>query len=152
MTTEPKPTIDELVRTEYAWTERQREVLDFIARGRSNPEIAVALGISLDGAKWHMREILSKLGVESREEAAEYWRRRNGWHSRLSSVFRGLQWLTGPGWLALDWPQRRWWLRSGRSGSSSRSAQTAPPPARPAHHPKYPPRQLRSPNWEASTR
>jgi hypothetical protein len=43
----------------------------------SNQEIADALGISLDGAKWHLREILSKLGVDSREEAAEYWRRRS---------------------------------------------------------------------------
>lgn len=94
MSAEPRPSIDDLVGIEFEWTERQRQVLDLIARGRSNPEIAAALGISLDGAKWHMREILSKLGVESREEAAEYWRRRNGWHSRLSRAFRGTHWFT----------------------------------------------------------
>jgi DNA-binding CsgD family transcriptional regulator len=62
-----------------AWTARQKEVLDLIARSKTNQEVADTLGISLDGAKWHMREILSKLGVDTREEAAEYWRRRNGW-------------------------------------------------------------------------
>ncbi len=54
--------------------DRQQEVLTLIAKGRTNPEIAAELGITLDGAKWHVREILSKLGVESREEAAAYWR------------------------------------------------------------------------------
>lgn len=72
---------------EYAWTPRQREVLDLVARGRSNQEIADALGISLDGAKWHMREVLSKLDVATREEAADYWRRRNGLVGRLARAF-----------------------------------------------------------------
>ncbi|MEX0782848.1 MAG: helix-turn-helix transcriptional regulator [Dehalococcoidia bacterium] len=75
---------------EIAWTPRQREVLDLIARGKTNQEVADTLGISLDGAKWHMREILSKLNVDSREEAAEYWRRRNGWRGRWLSRVGGL--------------------------------------------------------------
>ncbi|MGK2964804.1 MAG: helix-turn-helix domain-containing protein, partial [Tepidiformaceae bacterium] len=45
-------------------TGRQREVLNLIARGYTNPQIADALGVSIDGAKWHVREILSKLGVD----------------------------------------------------------------------------------------
>ena len=56
-------------------TGRQREVLALIARGYTNPQIADALGVTIDGAKWHVREIMSKLGVDSREEAAEWWRR-----------------------------------------------------------------------------
>jgi DNA-binding CsgD family transcriptional regulator len=84
------PAIGDLLARDYAWTTRQRQVLDLIARDRSNAEIAAELGVSLDGAKWHMREILSKLGVDTREEAAEYWRRYNGWQSRFARVFRGL--------------------------------------------------------------
>lgn len=57
-------------------TSRQREVLELIARGRTNSEIAAQLGITLDGAKWHVREILGKLDVTSREEAAQAWRER----------------------------------------------------------------------------
>lgn len=72
------------------WTERQREVLDLIVKGKSNGEIAELLGLSLDGVKWHMREILSKLGVESRTDAAEYWRRRNGLPSRFARAIRSL--------------------------------------------------------------
>ena len=53
--------MEERLRTDYAWTPRQREVLDLIARGRSNTEIAEDLGLSLAGAKWHVSEVLSKL-------------------------------------------------------------------------------------------
>jgi len=58
-------------RLEYEHlTPRQRQVLDLIAKGYTNPQIADTLGVSIDGAKWHVREILSKLGVDSREELA----------------------------------------------------------------------------------
>jgi len=55
-------------------TPRQREVLDLIAAGLTNAEIGERLGISLDGAKWHVSEVLSRLQVERREDAAELWR------------------------------------------------------------------------------
>ncbi|MEX0781363.1 MAG: helix-turn-helix transcriptional regulator [Dehalococcoidia bacterium] len=71
-------------------TARQREVLALIARGRTNGEIAGQLGITLDGVKWHVRGILSELGVESREEAAEVWRVR----PRLPMP----GWFAWPGW------------------------------------------------------
>lgn len=57
-------------------SERQREVLELIARGRTNAEIGEALGISLDGAKWHVSEIIAKLGVADRDEAVAAWRHR----------------------------------------------------------------------------
>jgi len=84
------------------WTARQRQVLDLLAHGRTNPEIADELGISLDGAKWHVREIIGTLGVDSREEAADHWRAENGLARRL---FRGLAgtfgMFAGPaGWVA----------------------------------------------------
>lgn len=65
------------------WTPRQREVLDLLVKGCTNREIAERLGISLDGAKWHVSEIITRLGVESRDEAAEYWRHQNGLRMRF---------------------------------------------------------------------
>ncbi len=58
------------MRRQDALTTREREVLDLIRRGLTNEEIAQRLGISLDGAKYHVSQILSKLGVGTREEAA----------------------------------------------------------------------------------
>ena len=40
--------------------------------GRSNGEIARELGISPDGAKFHVSEIITKLGVATRREAAQW--------------------------------------------------------------------------------
>jgi len=88
----------ERLREDYSWTPRQREVLDLVACGRSNTEIAEALGISLSGAKWHVSEILSKLNSDSREEAAEYWRRYNGLAPRFARIFRGLSVSSGVRW------------------------------------------------------
>jgi DNA-binding CsgD family transcriptional regulator len=71
-------------------TARQREVLALLAKRRTNAEIASDLGISLDGAKWHVSEIIGRLGVESRDEAAECWRRYNGLPARLRRIALGL--------------------------------------------------------------
>ncbi len=68
-------------RYKHDLTPKQEEILRMVQAGKTNAEIADALGISLDGAKYHLREILSKLGAESREEAVETWqsgRRRFG--------------------------------------------------------------------------
>jgi hypothetical protein len=65
-------------------------VLDLLVRGRTNGQIAETLGISLDGAKWHVSEIITRLGVDSRDEAAEYWRERNGLRMRFSRFLGGL--------------------------------------------------------------
>ncbi len=76
--------------TRHELSERQREVLALIAEGKTNPEIADALGISLDGAKFHVREILAKLNVESREEAAAIWRNERRPTARVTSLLRGI--------------------------------------------------------------
>jgi ATP/maltotriose-dependent transcriptional regulator MalT len=51
-------------------TTREREVLELIALGRSNREIADALFISQSTAGVHVSNILGKLGVKGRGEAA----------------------------------------------------------------------------------
>ncbi len=51
-------------------TRRETDVLRWIARGKSNREIAVALNISPRTVKKHLEHIYKKLGVKSRLAAA----------------------------------------------------------------------------------
>ena len=61
----------------------QLEVLELLAQGLSNKEIAAVLGFTIDGTKAHLRAIFSKLGVADRTEAVvtaiqRGWRRVDG--------------------------------------------------------------------------
>jgi len=57
-------------------THREQEVLSFAAEGATDKEIADALCISQHTVKSHMRNILAKLHVSSRREAARYARHK----------------------------------------------------------------------------
>jgi DNA-binding CsgD family transcriptional regulator len=56
-------------------TPREREILDLVAQGKANKEIALALGISERTARTHVSHVLRKLGVSSRTQAALLARR-----------------------------------------------------------------------------
>ena len=55
-------------------TPRQAQVLERIAAGMTNAEIAEDLGIGYESAKSHVSEILARLDVSTRQEAADLWR------------------------------------------------------------------------------
>ncbi len=68
-----------LVRSAGAWrsgaeldalTSREREVLAELTKGRSNREIARALGVAEKTVKAHVSSVLAKLGVQDRTQAA----------------------------------------------------------------------------------
>ncbi len=82
-------------------TPREWEVLELLRQGLSNPEIAERLGISRAGAKYHVAEILGKLGLSSREEAA-LWRPEEA----------------RPWWVAAFAPLAFLWKRAGIAGAS----------------------------------
>jgi DNA-binding CsgD family transcriptional regulator/tetratricopeptide (TPR) repeat protein len=54
----------------FGLTDRELEVLELVAAGRSNPQIATELFISPKTASVHVSNIIAKLGVTSRGEAA----------------------------------------------------------------------------------
>jgi DNA-binding CsgD family transcriptional regulator/5'-deoxynucleotidase YfbR-like HD superfamily hydrolase len=76
-------------------SQRERQVLDLIRLGLTNEEIAQRLRISLDGAKYHVSQILSKLCVSTREEAA-VWQ-----PPERRSLYWKLGWVGGAGAVAI---------------------------------------------------
>ncbi len=64
-------------------TDREREVLEYLADGKSYAAIAKAMFLSVDGVGYHIRNIYEKLHVKSRAEAVSA-----GLRQRLIRFFR----------------------------------------------------------------
>jgi LuxR family maltose regulon positive regulatory protein len=58
-----------LARPPDELTARERSIIEFIARGRSNKEIARELGVTPETIKTHLKRIFQKLSAESRAQA-----------------------------------------------------------------------------------
>lgn len=71
---EPEPEQDRL----HSLSPREREILELIAQGASNKEVARALGIAETTVKIHVQHILRKLNLSSRVQAAVYLAGRVG--------------------------------------------------------------------------
>ncbi len=70
-------------------TPREWEVLALLRQNLTNEAIAARLGVTHAAAKYHVSEILSKLGVSSHEEAAAWApavERRPWWAAALGSL------------------------------------------------------------------
>jgi DNA-binding NarL/FixJ family response regulator len=57
-------------------TERERDIMNKLARGLPDKEIAAELGLSTKTVKNHLYRIYGKLAVRSRTEAVVKWLRR----------------------------------------------------------------------------
>ena len=67
-------------------TKREREVMEFLVRRFSNPEIADILNISRQTVKIHVGSILEKLHVSSRQELSAEWALEGGKRSATSGL------------------------------------------------------------------
>ena len=65
------------VESEVPLTQREAEVLKLITTGQTNRQIAETMGISYETVKEHVQNMLRKIGVSDRTQAA-VWAVRNG--------------------------------------------------------------------------
>lgn len=70
LTAENRLADDEILRQHFSLTQRESEVLLWIAKGKSNRDIGEILGLSSRTVTKHLEQIYVKLGVENRASAA----------------------------------------------------------------------------------
>ncbi len=54
---------------QYLFSKREKEVVEFLLQGKSNKQIALALGVSQSTVEYHLKNVYKKLQVNSRTEA-----------------------------------------------------------------------------------
>lgn len=72
----------------YGLTKRQVEVLQWVAMGRTNPEIAIILGISYRTVDKHLENIYRQIGVETRLAAVQFCRKLRSGNRHQGSTCR----------------------------------------------------------------
>lgn len=80
-------------------TPSEQRVLELIREGKTNSEIAYALSISIPGVKWHVSNMLGKLGVADRHQLAA-WRGpvgRTGGRAGTAGLAGWFGWKAGVG-------------------------------------------------------
>ena len=88
-------------------TPREFEVLSLLREGLTDPQIGEHVGISRRGASWHVSEIIGKLGVTSRYEAAEWQPTTVPWRKVAVPAF-------------LAWPFKNlWWGASAKAAAAA---------------------------------
>lgn len=69
-------------------TQREREIIELLAEGHSNHELAAMLWITEQTVKFHLSHIYSKLNVKNRTEAAHFFHKANGQSGEAQRVVR----------------------------------------------------------------
>ncbi len=67
----PAPTVDPKRREQLGITRRESEILELIAQGMSNREIAAKLFVRENTVKTHSSRVLDKLGARRRTPAVQ---------------------------------------------------------------------------------
>lgn len=65
-----RPSEESVLKESFSLTQRESEVLLWLARGKGNGEIAIILGISTRTINKHLEQVFRKLNVENRTSAA----------------------------------------------------------------------------------
>ncbi len=65
-------------KTLSSLTEREREVMQLLAEGKTDAEIAEALRLSVSTVNTHVHHILTKLNIKNRVEAVTVWLHHTG--------------------------------------------------------------------------
>lgn len=69
-------------------SETQRRVLNLLAGRRTNMQIAAELALSPETVKWNVSQILSKTGLRTRADAADWWRAEHRIATRRTNAAR----------------------------------------------------------------
>ncbi len=83
----PRKSLPNDAMRQYELTPRQWEVLGLLGNGKSNKSIAKDLGMQETTVKAHIKQIMKKLNVENRTQAALFAVRHGAVENRTSAIF-----------------------------------------------------------------